>query len=56
MDADRLPIYQQIAAKALHLKQLGMSCSAITRKLNVTDKTAAKAIAWLRRIQQDLVF
>jgi DNA-binding CsgD family transcriptional regulator len=50
LDADRLPIYQQIAAKALHLKQLGMSCSAIARRLSVTDKTVAKALRWLRRI------
>jgi hypothetical protein len=39
-----------VAGKALQLHQLGMSCSAIARKLDVTDKTVAKAIAWLRRV------
>ncbi|MCK4773524.1 MAG: hypothetical protein KAT30_02020, partial [Candidatus Krumholzibacteria bacterium] len=49
LDIGAAPIYQQIAAKALHLQQLGLSYSVIARKLNVTDKTVAKAIAWLGR-------
>jgi hypothetical protein len=44
-----VPIYQQIAPKAFHLKQLGMSDSAIAGRLGVTDKTVAKAVAWFRR-------
>jgi len=46
LDAGAAPIYQQIAPKAVQLKQLGMSSSAIGRRLGVTDKTVAKAIAW----------
>ena len=49
-DTGAVPIYQRIASKALHLQQLGMSYSAIARKLHITDKTVAKAIVWLRRI------
>jgi hypothetical protein len=33
--------------KAFHLRQLGLTLSAISRKLAVTDKTVAKAIFWL---------
>lgn len=40
--------YQVIAAKAVHLKQLGLSVAGIGRALGVTGKTAAKAIAWFR--------
>jgi hypothetical protein len=46
LDTGAAPIYQQIAPKAVQLQQLGMSSSAIGRRLGVTDKTAAKAIAW----------
>jgi hypothetical protein len=49
LDTGATPTYQRIASKALHLQQLGMSCSAIARRLSVTDKTVAKAIAWLRQ-------
>ena len=43
------PLYQKIAPKALHLRQLGLSFSSIARHLRVTDKTAAKGIAWMKR-------
>ncbi len=43
------PLYQNIAPKALHLQQLGLSFSSIARHLRVTDKTAAKGIAWMKR-------
>jgi len=43
------PLYQKIAPKALHLQQLGLSFSSIARHLRVTDKTAAKGIAWMKR-------
>jgi predicted transcriptional regulator len=36
--------YQVIATRAAPLKQLGMSASAIARRLGVTDKTVAKAL------------
>jgi len=41
------PLYQHIAAKALHLSQLGMSLSKIALALGVTNKTAAKAVRFL---------
>ena len=50
LDKSAVPIYQRIASKTLHLQQLGMSYSAIAKRLNVTDKTAAKSISWLRSI------
>jgi len=52
LDADAAPIYQQIAAKALQLQQLGMSNSAIAKRFGGTDKTVAKAVAWFRRAQR----
>jgi hypothetical protein len=42
------PVYQRIARKALHLRELGMSDRAIAGRLGVTDKTIAKAIAWVQ--------
>jgi len=51
LDTAAPPIYQQIASKAFQLQQLGMSSSAIARRLGVTDKTVAKGIAWLIGIQ-----
>jgi hypothetical protein len=38
------PVYEQIAGKAQHLRELGMSDKAIARALQVSDKTVAKAI------------
>ena len=43
------PLYQQIAGKALHLRELGMSYCGIARRLEVDDKTVAKAVHWLGR-------
>lgn len=42
------PAYQRVARKALHLRELGMSNRAIAGRLGVTDKTIAKAIAWVQ--------
>lgn len=44
------PVYQRIARKAVHLQQLGLSLSAIARRLGVTGKTVAKGIVWARRL------
>jgi DNA-binding transcriptional regulator YhcF (GntR family) len=41
------PVYQQIAAKALDLSQLGLPFSRIAEALGVTPKTVAKAIHFL---------
>jgi hypothetical protein len=43
------PPYQKIATKARHLKRLGLNCAAIARRIEVTEKTVAKAIAWIDR-------
>jgi transposase len=51
LDTDAAPVYQQIAPKAVQLQQLGMSNSAIAKRLKITDKTVAKAVAWLWRVQ-----
>ncbi len=41
------PVYQRIAGKAQHLSRLGLCLSRIAEALGVSDKTVAKAIAWL---------
>jgi len=41
------PKYQQIAEKALHLNQLGLSNEAIARHLGISGKTVAKALIWI---------
>ena len=38
------PVYQKIAGKSLHLKQLGLSNRKIAKHLSVDEKTVAKAI------------
>jgi hypothetical protein len=42
------PAYHRIAAKAQHLRVLGISDRVIASRLGVSDKTIAKAIRWLR--------
>jgi hypothetical protein len=42
------PVYQRIARKAPQLRELGMSDRTIAGRLGVTDKTIAKAIAWVQ--------
>jgi hypothetical protein len=43
------PTYQEIATKARRLNRLGLNSAAIARRLGVTGKTVAKAIAWIDR-------
>ena len=43
----RQPIYQGIARKSLHLKELGFSNRKIAIRLCVDEKTVAKAIRWV---------
>ena len=43
-------VYQRIASKALHLRELGLSDRAIATRLGVTDKTVTKAIRWLEKM------
>jgi len=47
VDTAERPSYQRIAAKALRLRELGLSDRVIAKRLGVTDKTVAKGIEWL---------
>jgi hypothetical protein len=40
------PVYQRIAHKARHLKELGMSQLEIGRRLSVDRWTVGKALRW----------
>ena len=42
------PVYRRIADRALQLRQLGLTPAVIARYLGVSDKTATKAIAWIK--------
>ena len=44
---EKHPLYQEIAATALHLKQLGLNNSTIARRLCVGYKTVKIAIKWM---------
>jgi hypothetical protein len=46
LDAEAAPAYQRIAREAAHLRQLGLSVTAVAKELRVDHKTAAKAIRW----------
>ena len=48
VETSQPPTYQAIASKALQLRELGLSDRVIAARLGVTDKTVAKAIAWLQ--------
>ena len=41
------PIYQKIANKSLHLRELGFSNRKIAEHFNVDEKTVAKAMTWM---------
>ncbi len=51
LDTDAAPAYQQIVPKVVRLRQLGPSNLVIAKRLRITDKTAAKSVAWLWRVQ-----
>jgi hypothetical protein len=44
IDAASAPVYLEIAEKAAHLRELGMSDRAIARSIGVDDKTVAKSL------------
>jgi len=48
-DTAEPPVYQQIARKELQLRKLGLSHIFIAERLQVTDKTVAKAVRWIQR-------
>ena len=43
---EKLPQNQEIAAKAVRLKQLGLNHAAVDRRLDVGYETVVKAVAW----------
>jgi DNA invertase Pin-like site-specific DNA recombinase len=47
VDATGRPVYQEIARKALQLRELGLSDRTIAKRLGVSDKTVAKGIEWI---------
>lgn len=51
LETETRRLYQRMARKALHLRELGMSYCAIAKRLEVDDKAVAKAVRWLRTIQ-----
>jgi len=42
------PAYRRIAREAERLRALGVSFEVIAAHLGVSDKTVAKALAWIR--------
>ncbi len=48
LNAAEPPVYQRIARRALQLREPGMSDRVIAERLGETDKTIAKAIAWVQ--------
>jgi hypothetical protein len=55
VDTVERPVFQRIAAKALQLRELGLSDRVIAKCLGVTDKTVAKGIEWLAAASLDPV-
>ena len=53
LEVDEAPIYQQIAIRACHLEEPGMSRAAIARRLGVDWKTVARALEWIVRALRD---
>jgi hypothetical protein len=51
LETEARPLYQRMAPKALHLRELGLSYCAIAGKPRVDEKTVAKAIQWLQSIR-----
>ena len=47
------PVYQQIAAKAVRLRELGMTYPEIAIKLGVDRWTAGKAVRWYRNLGRE---
>jgi len=51
MDVPEEPLYQRIAEKVLHLHWLGLNNLRIGRHLDVDDKTVAKSLRWVARLE-----
>jgi len=46
-------VYQQISAKATHLRELGMTLTEIGKRLGVERWTVGKAVRWFGGINRD---
>ena len=54
-DPSEQPSYQNIAEKALQLKNLGLNYSSIARQLEVNHKTVSKAIEWISEFENKCI-
>ena len=54
-DPSEQPSYQNIAEKALQLKDLGLNYSSIARQLEVNHKTVSKAIEWISEFENKCI-
>ena len=50
-DPNEQPNYQNIAEKALQLKELGLTRSSIARQLEVDHNTVSKAVDWIKEFE-----
>lgn len=46
VDESSVPLYQRIAERAKHLRELGLSYRVIGKSIGVDHKLVAKAVAW----------
>jgi orotate phosphoribosyltransferase-like protein len=50
LEAHPAPLYQRIGREARQLEDLGLSRHRIAEKLEVADRTVARAITWHRSL------
>ncbi len=48
LQAEELPVYQQIAEEAVHLRLLGMNANRIAATLKVDRTTVVRALRWIK--------
>lgn len=49
LETTERPLYQRISAEVRQLHRLGLSLSRMAAHVDVSDKTAARALAWADR-------
>jgi len=45
------PLYQQIAAKAMHLRDVGMTFLEIGERLGIDRWTVGRAVRWMQKVR-----
>ena len=45
------PLYQQIASKAMHLRDLGMTFLEIGERLGIDRWTVGRAVRWMQKVR-----